>query len=349
MELKNEELSFIDLRSDTLTKPSPEMREAMASAEVGDDVFGEDPSINHLQEMSAEMFGMEAGLFVPSGTMTNEISIHVHTRPGDEVILDALSHIINFESGAPGLLSGVNLITLPNKNGHITADNVERAIRPEGIQFAKTALICLENTSNYAGGAVFPLSEIEKISTLARKKGIRLHLDGARIFNAVVASGNHPDQYARYFDSVTFCISKGLGAPVGSVLMGSRAFIDEARKVRKIFGGGMRQAGILAAAGIYALKHNVNRLKDDHNNAQMLTRALGSTHLFEILPEEVATNIVIFRIKDRSVTPAEAARKLAQYGILVFPFGENQLRAVTHLDISEEDIKEACSRLIKHF
>lgn len=339
----------VDLRSDTITKPSIEMRKAMFDAEVGDDVFSEDPTVNRLQDMAADLFGVEFGLFVPSGTMANEIAIKVHTSPGDEIIIDSLSHIINFETGAPALLSGVNLIALQAGNGYLTRDQIVKAIRPDAIQFARTSLICLENTNNYGGGAVFPFEEIEKISAEARTRGIKIHLDGARIFNAIKATGISAQKYAKQFDSLTFCISKGLGAPIGSVLLGSKEFIHEARRYRKIFGGGMRQAGVLAAAGIYALENNIERLAEDHRHAKMLAEALNSTDTFEIDPNEVETNIVIFKIIKKDLSSEEAAAKFAEYGILVFPFGEGLVRAVTHMDVSRAEIEEACSRIIEHF
>jgi len=342
-------LRTIDLRSDTITRPSDEMRKVMAAAEVGDDVFGEDPTVNRLQDMAAEKFNKEAALYVPSGTMANEIAVKVHTQPGDEVIVDTLSHIINFESGAPGLLSGVNLISLNSTNGALSAKQIEKAIRPDAIQYAKTSLICLENTNNYAGGSIFPYEEIKKIAAIAQSRNVNMHLDGARIFNAVVETGIRPDEYAQHFDSLTFCVSKGLGAPVGSVLMGNHDFIKRAIKIRKIFGGGMRQAGILAAAGIYALEHNIERLKEDHRNAKAIAAALQKTETFDINPDEVQTNIIIFHITDNGLSPEEAAKKLADCGILVFPFGEQQMRAVTHLEISRQDTEEVCERLIKNF
>lgn len=347
--MNKSDLKIIDLRSDTVTKPSAEMREAMMRAEVGDDVFGEDPTVNKLQEKAAELFNMEAALFVPSGTMANEIAIKVHTQPGDEVITDCLSHIVHFESGAPGLLSGVNLFPIQTGNGIITADQIENVLRPDRIAYPQNSLISLENTHNYGGGVIFPISEIENIACLAREKSLRLHLDGARIFNAIVAKGAEPGEYSQYFDSVMFSLSKGLGAPVGSLLMGSIDFIDQARRYRKMFGGGMRQIGILGAAGIYALDNNVDRLENDHKNARVLADAFQSTELFEINADLVETNILIVGIKDRKTSPQNAAALLDDVGILVFPFGEYSIRAVTHLDISDKDIAEASERIRKHF
>ncbi|KPK91540.1 threonine aldolase, partial [bacterium SM23_31] len=313
------------------------------------DVFGEDPTVNLLQEKAASLFKMEAALFMPSGTMANEVAVKTHTQPGDEVITDDRSHIFHFESGAAGLLSGVNIFTLPGKNGIITAEQIKRAIRPDGIQYAESRLISLENTHNYGGGSIFPLPEIEKIASLAREHNIRMHLDGARIFNAVVASGIAQYKYAQYFDSAAFCLSKGLGAPVGSVLLGTAEFIDRARKYRKIFGGGMRQVGILAAAGIYALDNNINRLAEDHKNAKSLAVALNESKTFEINPDEIKTNIIIAGISGTNFSADRAAAKLAECGILVFPFGYNSIRAVTHLDVTSEDIAEACDRIAAYF
>jgi len=349
MEHRTEIFQSIDLRSDTVTKPCRNMREAMANAEVGDDVFGEDPTVNRLQELSSQIFNTEAALYVASGTMGNEIAIKTHTQPGDEIIIEAKSHIYNFESGAPGLLSGINMHSIHGENGVITAEQIKKAIRLKEHHYPTTRLICLENTHNYAGGAVFPLDEIERIADVARNNSIKMHLDGARIFNAVVSTGIEPDKYAQYFDSITFCVSKGLGAPVGSVLMGNHEFINSARKYRKMFGGGMRQAGIIAAAGIYALEHNVKQLSEDHKNAKHLAAALQKTKTFDVNLDNVQSNIVIFRLNDTTLTPVEAASKLADYGILVFPFGENQLRAVTHRDVSDEDIDEVSDRLLKYF
>ncbi|MFC1554363.1 threonine aldolase family protein, partial [candidate division KSB1 bacterium] len=322
---------------------------AMMEAEVGDDVFNEDPTINRLQDMAAEIFNKEAAIYVPSGTMANELAIKVHTSPGDEVITDHLSHIVNFETGAPGFLSGVNLVPLTGKNGILNAEQVEKAIRPEAIQFARTGLISLENTHNYGGGSVYPIEKIKNITKIAQRKKVNTHLDGARIFNAVVATGVGPDNYAEHFDSITFCLSKGLGAPVGSVLMGTKTFIDEARRYRKIFGGGMRQAGILAAAGIYCLENNINRLAEDHENAKLLAKAFDETKTFSIDIDTVETNIIIVNIEDKNLTPADASARLNDTGILVFPFGPNNIRAVTHLDVCRSDIIQACERIRKYF
>jgi threonine aldolase len=347
--MKQNQYYPIDLRSDTVTKPSLAMREAMMKAEVGDDVFGEDPTVNRLQEKAAELFKKEAGLFMASGTMANEVAIKTHTQPGDEVITDELSHIVNFETGAPGLLSGVNLHTLPTANGILTADQVRKAIRPDALPNPHTSLISLENTHNYGGGSIYPIETIQSIASVAREYSLKIHLDGARIFNASIASGVLVYEYATYCDSVSFCLSKGLGAPVGSVLLGTKDFIEKARRYRKIFGGGMRQVGILAAAGIYALDNNIERLADDHYNARLLAQAFHNTETFDIYPDEVKTNIIIVKIKKPSLTSQQAAGVLREYGILMLPFGARSIRAVTHLDVSKQDILEACKRIGKFF
>ena len=339
----------VDLRSDTVTKPSRAMREAILNAEVGDDVFGEDPTVNRLQEKAAALFKKEAALFMPSGTMANEVAIKVHTQPGDEVITDELSHIVNFETGAPGLLSGVNLHPISTTNGIITAEQVQKAIRPNALANPRTSLISLENTHNYGGGSIYPLNIIQSVASVAHEYSLKMHLDGARIFNASIASGIPVYEYAQYFDSVTFCLSKGLGAPIGSVLMGSKQFIEQARRCRKIFGGGMRQAGILAAAGIYALDNNIERLAEDHKNARLLAEAFYNSRTFDVNPEEVKTNIVIAKIKPPSLTPQQVSTQVAEFGILVLPFGERSIRAVTHLDVSNNDIVKACERIARYF
>ncbi len=265
----------IDLRSDTVTRPSDEMRRVMAGAEVGDDVYGEDPTVNRLQERVARLLGKEEALFVPSGTMGNQISIKVHTQAGDELIAERDAHIFQYETGGAAFLSSVQVHTVQGERGILTAGHVREAIRPEIYYMPRTRLICLENTHNRAGGSIYPLRVIEEIEALAREQKLKMHLDGARLWNACVATGISPATYAGFFDSVSVCLSKGLGAPVGSVIAGSKDFIDSARHYRKIFGGGMRQAGILAAAGLYALDHNIARLIEDHEKAKILAGALA--------------------------------------------------------------------------
>lgn len=332
---------FIDLRSDTVTKPSPAMRQAMATADVGDDVFGEDPTVNRLQERVAEFLGKEAALFVPSGTMGNEIAVKCHTRPGDEVICESGCHIFNFESGAAPFLSGVQFRPIQGRRGMITAEQVEQAINPPLDHFPRTSLITLENTHNSAGGTVFPLNEMERLYTLARKRNFKLHLDGARIWNASAASGVSEKEYARFCDSISVCFSKGLGAPVGSAVAGSREFITEAHRLRKLFGGGMRQVGILAAAALYALDHNLERLQEDHRHARLLAEALASIPGIKLDRDAVQTNIVIFDAAETGRAVAEILQQLKEKGVLVVPFGGTRIRAVTHLDVNQKDIEVA--------
>jgi len=330
---------MIDLRSDTVTKPTPAMRRVMAEAEVGDDVYGEDPTVNRLQEKAAEITGTEAALFVPSGTMGNQVAIAVHTRPGQEVIVEATSHIYNVEMATMARFSGVQPRVVFGERGVFSAEQVRHAIRPKLYYLAQTGLVCLENTHNAAGGRIWPLSVAREILEIAHAQGIPVHLDGARIFNASVATGIPVSELVRGFDSVMFCLSKGLGCPVGSLLCGSREFIEEARRVRKALGGGMRQAGILAAAGLYALEHHVERLAEDHENARILAQGLSEIPCLSVTPPE--TNIVIVEIL-RGPTAAELAERLKRRGVLVAPAGAGtearKLRLVTHLDVSREDI-----------
>lgn len=330
---------MIDLRSDTVTKPTPEMRRAMAQAEVGDDVYGEDPTVNRLQERAAKLLGFEAALFVPSGTMGNQVAIAVHTRPGQEVIVEAQSHTYNVEMATMARFSGVQPRVLFGERGVFTAAQVEAAIRPNLYYLAQTGLVCLENTHNAAGGRIWPLAGAREILEVAHRHGIPVHLDGARLFNAAVALGVPASELVRGFDSVMFCLSKGLGAPVGSMLCGSREFIEEARRVRKAMGGGMRQAGILAAAGLYALEHHIERLAQDHENAKILAEGLSQIPCLSVTPPE--TNMVLVEIL-RGPTAAELGERLRRRGVLVAPAGAGtearKLRLVTHLDVSRQDI-----------
>lgn len=334
-------MNVIDLRSDTVTRPSPAMLQAMMSAEVGDDVFGEDPTINRLQERIARMFGKEDALFVPSGTMGNEIAIKVHTQPGDEILVEEESHIFVYETAAPSLLSGVQMQTIRGVRGMISADQVRHAVRPNVYYLPPTRLICLENTHGRSAGSVLPLEGIKQLREFAQEAGIRMHLDGARLWNASVASGISVDEYARCFDSVSVCFSKGLGAPVGSILTGSSRFIDRARKYRKIFGGGMRQVGILAAAALYALDHNVERLREDHEKARFFAGELARISSFDVRIDEVETNMVIPDIRRTGKTQGEILRLLNEKGILLTPERETSVRAVMHLDVTMEQVKHA--------
>jgi len=337
-------MEIIDLRSDTVTKPTPEMRRAMFEAEVGDDVYGEDPSINKLEAMSAEIFGKEAALFVPSGTMANQVAIMSHTRHGDNVIIGVGSHNYFYESGAGGALAGVQF-TIVGKDGLFTNEDVDKALTPPDHHYAPTKLVCIENTHNRSGGRVFPIKDIEAISLQCRFWGIALHCDGARIFNAQTATGIPVKEYARHFDSISFCLSKGLGCPVGSVLLGDKEFRDRAHRYRKMLGGGMRQAGFLAAAGIYALQHNVDRLKEDHENAKLFARALAQNPGFDIDLEKVETNIVNVRVRDSSINAYQFVFKAKENGVLLNPRSTSEFRAVTHLDVKADVLPRAVGLL----
>ena len=333
---------MIDLRSDTVTKPSDAMRKAMARAEVGDDVYGEDPTVNRLQDMAAAMLGKKAALFVPSGTMANQLSIRIQTYSGQEVIVESKSHIVRYEQGAAGALSGVQLNWVTGERGLMTAEQIEAAIRPKDPYSITTALICLENTHNAGGGTIYPLSTIERIRAVALKHGIPMHLDGARLFNAVAATTLPPASYAQNFETVSICLSKGLGAPVGSLIVtNDPTLIDKARRFRRMYGGAMRQAGILAAAGIYALEHNIGRLKEDHDNAKRLARKLQQISTISINLQHVDTNIVIFDVVNHRLSPAALVATLKQEGVLINAIGRTSFRAVTHLDVSAKQVDAA--------
>jgi threonine aldolase len=339
---------MIDLRSDTVTKPTDEMRKAMARAEVGDDVYGEDPTVNRLQDMAANMLGKRFALFVPSGTMANQLAIRSHTQPGQEVIVESKSHVVRYEQGAAGALAGVQLHWVTGERGIMTAEQVEAAIRPNDAHSITTALICIENTHNAGGGTIYPLSTIEKIRALAVRHGIPMHLDGARLFNAVAATTLPPTVYAQHFETVSLCLSKGLGAPVGSLLISNdQRLMDRARRFRRMYGGAMRQAGILAAAGIYALDRHVARLKTDHDHAKKLARLLQQVPTIQIAPQHVETNIVMFDILDEHRSPAELVAALKEHGVLINAVGGQSYRAVTHLQITEKQIDEAGAAFAK--
>ena len=319
------------------------MRKVMADADVGDDVFGEDPTINALQERVAELLGKEAALFVPSGTMGNQICIKVHTKPGDEVIVERDSHVYNYETGAIAFLSSVQAYPVAGVRGVFTTEDVRRAIRPRTYSMSRTSLVVIENTHNRAGGTVFPLPEIGSMAGFVQKEGIRFHLDGARLWNASVASGNSPSAIAAPFESASVCFSKGLGAPVGSAVVGSRAFIEEARRYRKIFGGGMRQAGVLAAAALYGLNHNVVRLEEDHHKARVLADMLADVPGFAIDMESVQTNIIVINVEQTGRTPDQVLSLLRSKGVLLTLGNYMGIRAVTHLDVTLDEVKRAGS------
>lgn len=328
---------MIDFRSDTVTKPSKEMMEIMMSAPVGDDVFKEDPTVNELERYAADMFGMEASLFCSSGTQTNQIAINVHVQPGGEVITNVDSHVYKYEGGGIARNSGASVRLIHGNRGRLTMEDVAQWINnPEDVHLPLTQLVSLEDTSNRGGGAIYDFEEIKRISKFCRENGLPLHLDGARVMNALVENGVDIKEYASQFDTISVCLSKGLGAPVGSVLLGSKDFIHRSRRVRKVFGGGMRQAGIIAAGGLYALQNNVDRLKVDHQHAQALEKVLSELPwVKEVIP--VDTNIVVPILHDASKRD-DIINQLAENNVKIMAFGPGMLRFVTHLDISSADI-----------
>lgn len=331
----------IDLRSDTVTKPTPAMREAMAQAEVGDDVYGEDPTVNRLEAMAAEMLGKEAAVFVPSGVMGNQLALRLHTRPGDEVIVDSTSHLIRYEGGSASSLSGVQLVCVPGNRGRLSPESVEAAIRPKGLHNPPTTLVCLEQTHNVGGGSIYSLEVIHQIAEVARTHGLSLHLDGARLFNAVISTGVAAADYARPFDTVSFCLSKGLGAPVGSMVVSDAARVQTLRRLRKVFGGGMRQVGILAAAGVYALEHHIARLAEDHVNAHYLATLLEDIPGVVVDVKTVETNMVMFQVPHSSKTTDTLLADCREAGVLLNAMGDRAFRVVTHLDVNHEDMVAA--------
>jgi threonine aldolase len=335
----------IDLRSDTVTKPTPAMREAMARAEVGDDVYGEDPTVNRLQERVAALLGKEAGLFVPSGTMANQVSLGVLTRPGDEIVCDAGAHCISFESGALAALWGVQARTVAAERGLLDPASVEAMIRPLHDVYPRTRVVEVENTHNRGGGAVYPLERVRALGEIARRRGLLLYMDGARLWHACAATGVAPEAYAREATLVSVCLSKGLGAPAGSVISGPKDLVAEARRLRKRLGGGMRQSGILAAAGLHALDHHVARLPEDHENARRLADGLVGAGAALLFP--VDTNLVFAAFPGR--VAAELSGRLAKEGVLANPEGSRPdvLRFVTHLDVSRADVDEAVRRIAR--
>jgi threonine aldolase len=342
----------IDLRSDTVTKPTPEMRSAMAQAVVGDDVFGEgpifgeDPTVNELQQTIADMLGKETALFVPSGTMSNQIGLRVHCRPGDEFICEAGCHIFNYEQGGYAQLSGLCGRPLEGQFGVLRLEQFASGlIRADNEHLVRTRLVCLENTHNRGGGRVQPLETVESICDWAHKNGLATHLDGARLFNAVVASGVPAREWARHFDTVSVCFSKGLGAPVGSALCGPRELIAQARRHRKLFGGGMRQVGIIAAGALHALRHHIDRLAEDHANAQLLGAAIREQDGLTLRPDEIDTNIVIFAVDPTLGSAGHFVSRLAERGVKMIAFGPVLIRACTHLDVTRQDIERACEIL----
>lgn len=335
----------IDFRSDTLTTPTEAMRKAMYEAEVGDDVYGEDPTVNRLEEAAAEFFGKEAALFVTSGTQGNQLAVLCHTRPGDEVIVEAESHIYLYETAGMAALAGVQAKTITGTAGQMATDAIARAVRPADIHQPRTALICLENTHNKAGGRILPFSYMEQVRSFADEVGIPVHLDGARLFNAIVASGIAATEWAAQVDSLQVCLSKGLSAPVGSLLVGSRDFIDRARYYRKRLGGGMRQAGVIAAPGLVALTTMVERLAEDHDNAKHLAAGLAHINGLTIDPATVDTNILLVDIRATGLTNEAFVERLKGENVLCSGFGDGIIRFVTHREITRADVEEALRRI----
>jgi len=328
---------MIDLRSDTVTRPTSAMRQAMAAAEVGDDVLGDDPTVVALERRTAELLGKEAACYMPSGTMTNQVALRVHTEPGDEVLMEAFAHVYLFEAGGPAALSGVMCRLIPGQRGLFTAADVRAALRPRNVHYPPTKLVCVENTHNVGGGSIWPLETVAEVEAAAREAGLRMHLDGARLWNAAAATGIPERAYASHFDSVSVCFSKGLGAPVGSALAGTRAFIERARRFRKQFGGGMRQAGVIAAGALYALEHHRSRLVEDHANAKLLAEGIAAMPGVSIDAATVQTNIVFFEVT--AMPAAELANRLSRAGVLMLARG-TRIRALTHLDVSRDQIAE---------
>jgi threonine aldolase len=333
----------IDLRSDTVTRPTPAMRAAMAAAEVGDDVYSDDPTVNRLQERFAALVGKEAALFVTSGTQGNQVAIRVHTRPGDEVLADRDSHIIHYEAGGPAALAGVSTCPLDGVRGVFTADQVRAAVRPDNVHYPVSRLVVVENTHNRGGGSIWPLRQAAAVCLTARECGLRTHLDGARLFNAVVATGVPAAEWARHFDSLSVCFSKGLGAPVGSIVAGDRDFIRAAARIRKLFGGQLRQVGILAAAAEHALDHHVQRLAEDHFNAKLLIERLAGCDEIEV-EGGLETNMVFFRLRNGGAASPEALMAACRRrGVLFGHTGGGRFRAVTHLDVGADDCRRAAA------
>lgn len=334
---------MIDLRSDTITKPTPEMRKAIYEAEVGDAVFGGDPTVRELESKVADLLGKEGAIYMPSGTMTNQVAIRTHTEPGDEVILDKEAHVYYYEAGAPAAIAGVILNLVNGVRGIFNQEDVRKVLRPKGKWFAPSKLICLENTHNRGGGSIWPIEKIAGIREVADEQHLKMHLDGARLWNASAATGIAEKEYAQYFDSVSVCFSKGLGAPLGSALCGSKEFLERANRFRTQMGGGMRQAGMMAAGAIYALDHHRERLVEDHRNARKLAELISQHPRVEIEPRHVETNIIIFDVQADAAALADA---LYQRGVWIFAVGHRSLRAVTHLHISEADIDAAAEIIL---
>ncbi|MEX1094487.1 MAG: GntG family PLP-dependent aldolase, partial [Planctomycetales bacterium] len=323
----------------------PAMRRAMAEAEVGDDMSGEDPTVNRLEALVAEMFGKEAAVYACSGTQSNQLGVRAHCLPGDELLINETGHICNFEAGAPAVLSGVTCRTIVAPHGKLDVHDLEGKVRPNNQHLCRTRLVCLENTTNSGGGRSYSLEQIARVSAWARERGLKLHIDGARFFNAAVVRGYSPAEVGRHVDTVSLCFSKGLGCPMGSILVGSNEEVHQARRARKQFGGALRQAGIVAASAIYALEHNIERLAEDHANARAFAEAVAEIEGLSVDPEEVETNLVFFEVDPELGTPEQISAALRERGVLINSSGPRRMRACTHLDVSREDVLAATSVL----
>ena len=340
---------MIDLRSDTVTQPTPAMRQAIAAAPVGDDVFGDDPTVNELEQATADLLGKESAMFVPSGTMGNQLAVRLHTQSGDEVIIEAGAHVMNNEAGAAAVISGVTFRPIEGRRGIFTADDLLAAMRPPNVHYAPAKLVCVENTHNVGGGSIWPLATLRELADAAHDHKLAVHMDGARLWNATAATGIPEKEYAKCCDTISVCFSKGLGAPVGSALVGSDQLISRARRFRKMLGGGMRQVGLLAAGALHALKHHRQRLVEDHANAKALAEGLSRIEGVQIDCDQIVTNIVRFRIPGADAVRISA--RLRDRGILLLPTGKDGFRAVTHLMISAGDIQrtiEAFAEILEH-
>lgn len=335
----------IDLRSDTVTQPTPAMRRAMAEAAVGDDVYGEDPTIKQLEKRTAELLGKEAALFVPSGTMANQIAVGLHAGPGEELLCESTAHVYVWEGGGIARLSGATARTIPGDRGLLSLNALRDKIRPDDDHYVVTRLVCLENTHNRGGGTVYPIEVVAEISAWARSRGLKMHLDGARLWNAIVASGVPASEWANHFDTVSVCFSKGLGAPVGSAVAGSAEAMHKAHRLRKVFGGGMRQGGIIAAGALFALENHIDRLADDHAHAQILARAVEDTEGLSLEWGKVETNLVWVAVNPAMGTAHDVVARLRSEGVLISALGPQVLRCCTHLDVSREDVEFAAERI----
>ena len=335
----------IDLRSDTVTKPTAAMRSVIAQAEVGDDMSGEDPTVNRLERMMADLLGKEAAVFNCSGTQSNQMAIRAHCQQGDEVLIEETGHIANYEAGGPAALSGVTLRCLRGQGGLLDVENLEGKVRPDNQHYCVTRLVCVENTTNLGGGRVWPLAQMARVGDWAHQQGLKVHLDGARLFNAAAAQGYTVTEFCRHVDSVSICFSKGLGCPMGSILIADAGTIDRARRARKLFGGALRQAGMMAAAAVYAVEHHVDRLSIDHDNARTFAAAIASIDGIQLNLADVESNLVFFDVKREAGTSAQLSAKLRERGIKINPTGPQRLRACTHLDVNRGQVLRAADAI----